>query len=244
MDEKQADTVRRLTDVIIKKYDPEMIILFGSVARGDSDEFSDIDMLVIMYDDNPEEAALKIMAGTDRIRTEKDIKVLTPDEYYSQKEIPGTLLFPALNEGEVVYKRPGFNPDIKPPGKYGDRKRNIIRKKFIEQALDFLEKADAAFKKNNIFRFRDYSRYAVIRALKAVFVFNDIHPPRETDLDILMEESADLHPVIKELSPLINRLSNFNPDLGGISSHNPKNKVLDDAASIVNAIKEALDQSP
>ena len=240
MDERQADTVRKLTDVILKEYDPEMVILFGSVARGDSDEFSDIDMLVVMDDDSPEETALKIMADTDPICTEKDIKIIAPGEYYRQKDIPGTILYPVLNEGEVIFKRPGFNKDVKPIEKYGDRKRGIIRKEFIEQSLDFLEKAGEALENNNMFRLRDYSRFAVIRALKAIFVFKDIHPPRETDLDLLLEALAGLHPVTVELMPTINRLKKFYPGIDGKSSDNP-NEVRDAAAYIVNAIKEAVE---
>lgn len=242
MDEKQADTVRKLTDAILKEHDPEMVILFGSVARGDSDEFSDIDLLVIIDDDNTEETTLKIMTDTDRICTEKDIKVITPDEYFGQKDIPGTILFPILNEGEVVFKRPDFNADVKPLKEYGDRKRDIIKKEFIEQALDFLEEADAALKKNNMFRLRDYSRFAVIRALKAIFVLNDIHPPRVTDLDVLMEASADLHPVARELIPSITRVNNFYPGVGDKSSYNPF-EMLNSTKTIIESIKKAVEQA-
>ncbi|MFC1839111.1 nucleotidyltransferase domain-containing protein [Thermodesulfobacteriota bacterium] len=239
MDEKKADIVKRLTGAILKGHDPEMVILFGSTARGDADEFSDIDILVIMDDDNPDATAQKIMADTDQVDTEKDIKVITPDEYYTQKDIPGTILFPILNEGTVVYKKTTFNTEIIPIKTYEERKRDIIKKEFIEQAFDFLEQAAAALENNSMFRFRDYTRFAVIRALKAVFVLNDIHPPRETDLDLLMEMIDKLHPVVKELKPLIIRLKDFYPYVDG-NVHFDPGEMLGNANDIVCGIKAVV----
>ncbi|MEI9479476.1 MAG: nucleotidyltransferase domain-containing protein, partial [Deltaproteobacteria bacterium] len=38
---------------LLKHYDPEKIILFGSRARGESDNFSDYDIVVIKKTDRP-----------------------------------------------------------------------------------------------------------------------------------------------------------------------------------------------
>ena len=38
---------------ILKSYDPERIILFGSRARGEADEYSDYDLMVIKRTDRP-----------------------------------------------------------------------------------------------------------------------------------------------------------------------------------------------
>jgi predicted nucleotidyltransferase len=38
---------------LLKNYDPEKIILFGSYARGDADEYSDYDIIVIKSTDKP-----------------------------------------------------------------------------------------------------------------------------------------------------------------------------------------------
>ena len=35
----------------LKGYDPEKVILFGSATRGDTDEYSDIDLIVIKETD-------------------------------------------------------------------------------------------------------------------------------------------------------------------------------------------------
>ena len=38
---------------LLKRYEPEQIILFGSRARGDADEYSDYDIIVIKRMDKP-----------------------------------------------------------------------------------------------------------------------------------------------------------------------------------------------
>jgi len=39
--------INRIAEQVIKRYKPERIILFGSAARGEFSENSDIDMLII-----------------------------------------------------------------------------------------------------------------------------------------------------------------------------------------------------
>ncbi len=46
----QDSDLERLVD-LLKKYEPEKIILFGSRARGDADAFSDYDVLLIKRTD-------------------------------------------------------------------------------------------------------------------------------------------------------------------------------------------------
>ena len=43
-----AALVVRLKDALLDDYDPEAVILFGSFAKGDADEFSDVDLLVVI----------------------------------------------------------------------------------------------------------------------------------------------------------------------------------------------------
>ena len=42
------EAIRNFASEIARRYSPEKIILFGSHARGDANEDSDVDMLVIM----------------------------------------------------------------------------------------------------------------------------------------------------------------------------------------------------
>ena len=45
-----ADAVSIMVDRIVGRFQPIRILLFGSQARGDADELSDIDLLVVMKD--------------------------------------------------------------------------------------------------------------------------------------------------------------------------------------------------
>ena len=40
--------VENLKEAILNDYDPEAVILFGSMGRGDVYEFSDVDLLVVL----------------------------------------------------------------------------------------------------------------------------------------------------------------------------------------------------
>ncbi len=211
MDDKQTDTVNRLKEFIIEHYEPRMVILYGSTARGDTDEFSDIDMMVVMDVKDERKTAAEILADTDHIVRDKHIMLRSVYDYFSQKDIPGTMVFSALSEGIVLYQRPGFDADAVPLNSYEDRKRDVIRKEYLEQARDFMEKAEKALECRQIYRCRDFLRFAAARALKAVFVYSDIHPPRSIELGFLFESAGELFPGIGKLQPVIKELNGYSP---------------------------------
>lgn len=211
MDDKEAYIVNRLKDFLIDRYNPELIILYGSTARGDTDEFSDIDMMVIMDVDDGEKTAVEIMAGTDHILNDKHIMLRSSDDYLTGKDIPGTMVYSALSEGVILFHRPGFEIDAMPVKGYEERKKEVIEKEYLEQAYEFLEKGREALHIKQLFRCRDYLRFAAVRALKAVMVFRDVHPPRSTDLEELFQRGHGLFPEMGKLKPMIQELDNYLP---------------------------------
>ena len=42
-------TIQAITRLIVERFNPEQIILFGSHARGEANEHSDLDLLVVMH---------------------------------------------------------------------------------------------------------------------------------------------------------------------------------------------------
>jgi predicted nucleotidyltransferase len=46
--EKIIDAVRKYSDLVVQKYPVKMIVLFGSYARGNAWELSDIDIAVVL----------------------------------------------------------------------------------------------------------------------------------------------------------------------------------------------------
>ena len=83
---------------------PEKIILFGSFARGDAKEDSDLDLLVIKREVTARrKESTNIRRALRPLRVPVDILVFSMDEVKRYGDIMGTVLYPALREGKVVY---------------------------------------------------------------------------------------------------------------------------------------------
>jgi predicted nucleotidyltransferase len=94
--------VKRLVD----RFDPEQIILFGSHARGTAGPDSDIDLLVIMPVTGSKRAKqIEMRVALHDIHVPKDIILATPEQVAQQRNIVGTIIRPALQEGKVLYVR-------------------------------------------------------------------------------------------------------------------------------------------
>lgn len=99
-----------IVNAIKTKIDPEKIILFGSRARGDNSENSDIDLLIIEKEPfNKERSRLKELA---RIRHavkdtnfSKDILVYSCDEVDYWKDSVNHIIANGIREGTVLYER-------------------------------------------------------------------------------------------------------------------------------------------
>jgi predicted nucleotidyltransferase len=83
---------------------PARIILFGSHARGDAGEDSDIDLLVIepRVEDRAREM-VRLRRLLRPLRVPADILVYSADEVARWGDQPGSALYWALREGMVVH---------------------------------------------------------------------------------------------------------------------------------------------
>ena len=94
--------VKRLVD----QFDPDSIILFGSHARGTANADSDIDLLVILpINGSKRDKQIEMRIALHEYKIPTDIIVATPDDVTRFRDIPGTIIRPALLEGKVVYAR-------------------------------------------------------------------------------------------------------------------------------------------
>lgn len=97
-----ANMVRRLVD----GFTPDTVILFGSHARGDADEDSDVDLLVVVPDVTERRSlAFEMRRALRTAALPKDIFVLSRSEHDRDRNIPGTIAYPAAREGVVLYAR-------------------------------------------------------------------------------------------------------------------------------------------
>lgn len=104
MDINFEKEIESITIQIIKKYEPEKIILFGSAARGESGSDSDADFLIIKKE-TP-------FYGADRIRELSrivnrnipvDFLVYRPEEFEKRVEMGDPFLKAIIKEGKVLY---------------------------------------------------------------------------------------------------------------------------------------------
>ena len=93
---------------VAERFDPLKIIVFGSVARGEANYDSDIDLLVVFDDIERAEkrnVTVEIRRALARFPVPKDVIVTDVDELRRRGHLVGPMLRPALEEGKVVYER-------------------------------------------------------------------------------------------------------------------------------------------
>lgn len=91
---------------VAERFDPERIVLFGSLARGNAGPDSDIDLLVVFRDAvqrRPTAVALRLAIAD--IPAPVDFVVTDLEEIERRGRIAGPALGTALREGKVVYRR-------------------------------------------------------------------------------------------------------------------------------------------
>jgi predicted nucleotidyltransferase len=90
--------------ILAEAASPARIVLFGSHARGDAGEDSDIDLLVIEpeVEDRAREM-VRLRRLLRPLRIPVDILVYSAEEVARWGEQPGTALYWALREGRVVH---------------------------------------------------------------------------------------------------------------------------------------------
>jgi predicted nucleotidyltransferase len=95
--------VDRVVDTILNHCDPELIFLFGSVAKGTARYGSDIDILVVMEtDEKPIKRGMDILDDID-VDTSVDLIVMTPREFSRFREDPSSFTSHILSSGRIVY---------------------------------------------------------------------------------------------------------------------------------------------
>ena len=103
---KKNKTIREMTRRIVERFNPVKIVLFGSHARGTARADSDIDLLVIKkIEGSKRRARIAICVALHDIDVPKDIIVASPEDVEKLGNTVGTVLYPALREGKILYDR-------------------------------------------------------------------------------------------------------------------------------------------
>ena len=97
-------TLDRLVGEVVKRVNPLRIVLFGSAARDESGERSDIDLLVVMPEGvHRRRTAQKLYREIKGLRVPFDIVVATAQDLEKHKDNDGLIYKNALKEGIEVY---------------------------------------------------------------------------------------------------------------------------------------------
>lgn len=83
---------------------PSRVYLFGSYARGDADDQSDVDLLVVEREvPSKGEELVKLNRAIGWFGKGFDVLVYSEDEFMRRSQVPGTVPYWALQEGKLVY---------------------------------------------------------------------------------------------------------------------------------------------
>ena len=98
--------VDRVVDAIVKAYDPLRIVVFGSFARGDTHEGSDLDLIVVKETDEPFFRRIgRVRDAGCGLGLDVQPLVYTPTELDDMLASGNSFLETALAEGVVAYER-------------------------------------------------------------------------------------------------------------------------------------------
>lgn len=102
MDKREVlEKLKKFSDIVVEKYNPLKIVLFGSYAKGTNKEESDIDVAVIV--EKIDGSFLEKEAGLYKIRRNIDENI-EPVLFEAGSDKSG-FLDSILRYGEVIYQR-------------------------------------------------------------------------------------------------------------------------------------------
>jgi predicted nucleotidyltransferase len=99
------ETVARLTQLLVEAAHPRLLILFGSHARGDAREDSDVDVMVV--EERPADRLMEMVRLNRLLRgleVAVDLLVVSEEKFNHWRDTPGNVYFEASSEGRVLYE--------------------------------------------------------------------------------------------------------------------------------------------
>lgn len=90
---------------LLMRADVQKIILFGSYARDDANEESDVDLMVVeKHVQSKVKEIVRLRKLLRPLRLPVDVMVVSEQDVKDWGALPGTALYWAIKEGEVLYE--------------------------------------------------------------------------------------------------------------------------------------------
>jgi len=102
------DQIQEIQELIIKEYQPEKIILFGSYARGTAKESSDLDLLIVADTEKEKprwKRGLKIRILLSEYSFSRDLLFYTKEEIFYWINTPMSFVHTIYKEGKILYEQ-------------------------------------------------------------------------------------------------------------------------------------------
>ena len=171
--------VATIVERIAEAVQPLQIWLFGSRARGDQHEHSDVDLLLVLDGSADQRACRgKAYGQLDGLDLSADIIVVTAEQVVKRGRVAGTLLNNALEEGKLVYEQE--DPHIATALEWLDQARRDLL--FTERSLDSLDEEPAYADQMSWL-----ARQSLEKSIKAALFMEQIRVPLSHKLHELVE---------------------------------------------------------
>ncbi len=102
---KHQKEIKKITNQIVKKYQPEKIILFGSYAYGKPNRDSDVDLFIIKETENTRETAREIDGSIFPRPFPIDIIVYKPEQVKKRETMGDFFIQDILYKGKLLYAK-------------------------------------------------------------------------------------------------------------------------------------------
>jgi predicted nucleotidyltransferase len=99
-----SEQIQQAVERLVAASNPSKVILFGSYARGDATEDSDLDLMVIEQEvTNKFDEMVRLRNVMGDMGVGVDLLVYSDGEASRRSQVPGTVLYRAFKEGRVMY---------------------------------------------------------------------------------------------------------------------------------------------
>jgi HEPN domain-containing protein/predicted nucleotidyltransferase len=207
----------RITQLIsaLKAYNPEQVILFGSHARGNADEYSDLDVAIIKETDQRFMDRLGTVYDLLPAVGAMDVLVYTPAEFAEMKARGNPFIEEIMAHGVVLYER-GVDETTLPRTAQGEGAEYAVRRGPVAEAERWLAQSQYEL---NVARHSSeggfyaatcfYTHQAAEKALKAYLYATGERRVTGHSVHELVQQCAIQNEAFREILPRISKLDRF-----------------------------------